>query len=33
VTIGYFPARNGKPLGFIRTITLPNATTIEFNPD
>jgi Family of unknown function (DUF6152) len=33
VTIGYFPARNGKPLGFIRTITLPNATTIEFQPD
>jgi hypothetical protein len=33
VTIGYFPARNGKPLGFIRTITLPNAKTIEFNPD
>lgn len=33
VTIGYFPARNGKPLGFIRTITLPNAKTIEFNPE
>jgi len=33
VTIGYFPARNGKPLGFIRTITLPNAQTIEFQPD
>ena len=33
VTIGYFPARNGKPLGFIRTITLPNATTIEFKPE
>jgi hypothetical protein len=33
VTIGYYPARNGKPLGFIRTITLPNAKTIEFNPD
>ena len=33
VTIGYFPARNGKPLGFIRSITLPNQTTIEFNPD
>jgi hypothetical protein len=33
VTIGYFPARNGKPLGFIRTITLPNAKTIEFQPD
>jgi hypothetical protein len=33
VTIGYFPARNGKPLGFIRTITLPNAKTIEFDPE
>jgi hypothetical protein len=33
VTIGYFPARNGKPLGFIRTITLPNAKTIEFQPE
>lgn len=30
VTITYFPARNGKPLGFIRTITLPNENTIEF---
>jgi hypothetical protein len=33
VTIGYFPARNGKPLGFIRTITLPNSKTIEFQPE
>ncbi len=33
VTIGYFPARNGKPLGFIRTITLPNEKTIEFDPE
>lgn len=33
VTIGYFPARNGKPLGFIRSITLPNAKTIDFNPE
>ena len=33
VTIGYYPARNGKPLGFIRTITLPNAKTIEFVPE
>ena len=33
VKIGYFPARNGKPLGFIRRITLPNANTIEFNPE
>lgn len=33
VTIGYFPARNGKPLGFIRSITLPNDKTIEFKPE
>ena len=33
VTIGYFPARNGKPLGFIRTITLPNSKTIDFQPE
>ena len=33
VTIAYMPARNGKPLGFIRSITLPNATTIEIDPD
>jgi len=30
VTITYFPARNGKPLGFIRSITLPDDRTIEF---
>jgi hypothetical protein len=33
VTIGYFPARNGKPLGFIRSITLPNAKKVEFQPE
>ena len=33
VTITYFPARNGKPLGFIRTITLPDERTIEFDPE
>lgn len=33
VTITYFPAHNGKPLGFIRTITLPNQTTFEFEPE
>jgi len=33
VTIAYFPARNGKPLGFIRSITLPNAKTIDFQPE
>jgi hypothetical protein len=30
VTITYFPARNGKPLGFIRSITLPDKRTIDF---
>lgn len=30
VTIAYFPARNGKPLGFIRSITLPNQNTVDF---
>jgi len=33
VTITYFPARNGKPLGFIRTITLPDQRIIEFTPE
>ncbi|WP_428102549.1 DUF6152 family protein [Candidatus Rariloculus sp.] len=30
VTITYFPARNGRPLGFIRSITLSDERTIEF---
>jgi hypothetical protein len=30
VTITYFPARNGKPLGFIRSITLSGERTIDF---
>jgi hypothetical protein len=33
VTIKYFPARNGKPLGFIRSITLSDQRTIEFEPE
>lgn len=33
VTISYFPARNGKPLGFIRSITLPDQRRIEFDPE
>ena len=33
VTIAYFPARNGKPLGFIRSIKLSNDKTIEFQPE
>lgn len=31
VTIKYFPARNGKPLGFIRTITLADKREIELS--
>jgi len=30
VTISYYPARNGKPLGFIRSITLADKRTIQF---
>lgn len=33
VTITYFPARNGKPLGFIRSVTLPDQRRIEFDPE
>lgn len=33
VTIRYFPARNGEPLGFIRAITLPDDREIEFEPE
>ncbi len=33
VTIRYFPARNGSPLGFIRSITLPDEREIEFDPE
>lgn len=33
VTISYLPARNGKPLGFIRSITLPNQNTVSFEPE
>lgn len=33
VTITYFPSRNGRPLGFIRSITLPDQSTIEFEPE
>ncbi len=32
VTIKFFPARNGKPLGFMRTITLPGDRQVEFEP-
>jgi Family of unknown function (DUF6152) len=31
VTIKYFPARNGKPLGFIRTITLADKREIQLS--
>ena len=30
VTITYFPSRSGSPLGFMRSITLPNENEIEF---
>ena len=33
VTITYFPARNGRPLGFIRSITLSDKRTIEIAPE
>jgi DNA/RNA endonuclease YhcR with UshA esterase domain len=33
VTISYFPARNGKPLGFIRSITLPDQRQIDFEAE
>ena len=33
VTIRYFPSRAGRPLGFIRAITLPDQREIEFEPD
>lgn len=33
VTIRYFPARNGKPVGFIRSITLEGNRTFEFDPE
>lgn len=33
VTISYLPSRDGSPLGFIRSITLPNQNTIEFEPE
>ena len=33
VTITYFPAHSGAPLGFIRSITLPDQRTIEFEPE
>lgn len=33
VTIRYFPARNGEPLGFIRAITLPDEREVEFEPE
>lgn len=33
VTIRYFPAHNGRPLGFIRSITLADERTIEIQAD
>jgi hypothetical protein len=31
VTISYFPARNGKPLGFIRSIVLADKREIQIS--
>ncbi len=31
VTIKYFPARNGKPLGFIRSITLADQREVQLS--
>ncbi len=31
VTITYFAARNGKPLGFIRSITLPDQREVQIS--
>ena len=31
VTITYFPARNGKPLGFIRSIVLADKREIQIS--
>lgn len=33
VTASYFPARNGKPIGFVRSITLPGDRQVEFTPE
>lgn len=33
VTIKFYPARNGAPLGFIREITLPNNNKVQFDPE
>ena len=33
LTITFFPARNGRPLGFIRSITFPDDRMIEFEPE
>ena len=33
VTVTYLPARNGRPLGFIRSITLPDNREVEFEID
>lgn len=33
VSVTYFPARSGKPIGFVRTITLPGDRQVEFTPE
>ena len=33
VTVSYFPARNGKPIGFARSISLSGDRRVEFTPE
>ena len=33
VTITYFPARNGKPIGFARSISFSGDRKVEFTPE
>jgi hypothetical protein len=33
ITAVYFPARNGRPLGFVRSINLPGDRQVEFQPE
>ena len=33
VSAVYFPARNGKTIGFVRTIRLPGNREVEFTPE
>jgi hypothetical protein len=33
ITVSFNPAMNGSNLGFLRSMTLPDKTEAEFNPD